>query len=142
MTPEIISWLVVAGSAIGTFVSSLLFKFFENSIDSVFERWRFASADKRKLADEILEICAEGQVAKYRALPQDDLKIHRLLNTLESIESNVLDLFVHFYNNWVTTAIVYDRAETKDEQDFAQQLQQDTEKRRKDLVRAVGKWKK
>lgn len=142
MTPEIVSWIVIAGSALGSFAANLLFKFFGNSIDSLFERWRFASADMRKLADEILDLCAEAQAVKYRKLPDDEKKIHKLLNYLESIESNVLDLLVGFYNNWVTTAIVLERAESKDEQAFAQQLIDDTEKRRKELVRAVGKWKK
>jgi hypothetical protein len=142
MTPEIISWIVVAGSAVGTFVANLLFKFFGNSIDSLFERWRFASADKRQLADKILDLCAEGQASTYSKLPEDDKKIHQLLNYLESIESNVFDVLLRFYNNWVTASIVLERAETKDEMAFAQQLVQDTEKRRKELVKAVGKWKK
>ncbi len=142
MTPEFISWIVVAGSAIGTFVANLLFKFFGNSIDALFERWRFANADKRKLANKILDLCAEAQASKYTKLPEDDKKIHQLLNYLESIESNVFELLIRFYNNWVTTAIATERAETDDEQSFADQLSEDTEKRRKELVRAVGKWKK
>jgi hypothetical protein len=142
MTPEFISGLVVTGSAVGSFLASLLFKFFSNSIDTLFERWRFASADKRKLADQILDICAEGQQSKFTKLPEDDRKIHQLLNYLESIESSILELLVRYYNNWVTTAIVTDRAETEDEEQFATQLQQDTEKYRRQLVRAVGKWKK
>ncbi len=142
MTPEFISWIVVAGSAVGTFAANLLFKFFGNSIDALFERWRFANSDKRKLANKILDLCAEGQASKYRKLPEDDRKVHQLLNYLESIESNVLDLLVRFYNNWVTTAIASERAETKDERLFAQQISEDTDKRRKELVKAVGKWKK
>ncbi|MBA3723992.1 MAG: hypothetical protein H0W89_03825 [Candidatus Levybacteria bacterium] len=142
MSSEFISWIVIAGSAIGSFIANLLFKFFGNSIDALFERWRFANADMRKLANEILDLCAEAQSTKYRKLPDDEKKIHKLLNYLESIESNVLELLVGFYNNWVTTVIVLERAESKDEQTFAQQLVEDTEKRRKELVKAVGKWKK
>lgn len=142
MNTDIFSWLIIAGSAVGSFIANLLFKFFGNTIDALFEKWRFASADKRKLADDILNICAEGQQSKFTKLPEDDRKIHQILNYLESIESNVLDIFIRYYNNWITTAITMERADTDEESQFALQLQQDTEKRRRQLVRAVGKWKK
>ena len=97
---------------------------------------------KRKLANEILDLCAEAQEGDYKKLPENERKIHQLLNYLESIESHVFKLLVRFYNNWITATTVADKIDSKEEKEFLDELLNDTEKSRKQLVKAVGKWKK
>ncbi|HSA84361.1 MAG TPA: hypothetical protein VLF20_05775 [Patescibacteria group bacterium] len=142
MSFDVLGLIVAGASALGAFAANLLFKFFGNTIDSLFEKWRFVNADKRKLADEILDICAEAQAGNYQKLPENERKIYQLLTYLESIESNVQELLLHFYNNWITLTTIIEKTDSKDAHDMRKILYNETEKSRKKLVRAVGKWKK
>ena len=137
-----LGWIIAGASALGAFAANLLSKFFSKSLDSLFERWRFAHADKRKLADEILNICAEAQSDNYNKFPENERKIYQLLTYLESIESTTHELFNDFYTNWLSIASITQTADLKKAAPLLQELKTNTEKKRKKLVRAVGKWKK
>ncbi|HYK08031.1 MAG TPA: hypothetical protein VEW42_00855 [Candidatus Eisenbacteria bacterium] len=130
-------------SAIGTGLITLIYKIFEKVIDAKLQQWGLLREDKRKIADDIIAICADGQEKEYRQAPENEKKIYVILNQLESMESSILSEFVHFYNLWITTYTVSaNGSDTKDTREFIRELIKDTEKNRKALIKSVGIWKK
>jgi len=130
-------------SAIGTGLVTLIYKIFEKVIDAKLQEWGLLREDKRKIADDIIAICADGQEKQYRQAPDNEKKIYVILNQLESMESSILSEFVHFYNLWITTYTVSANGlESKETKEFIKELIKDTEKSRKILIKAVGIWKK
>jgi polyhydroxyalkanoate synthesis regulator phasin len=130
-------------SAIGTGLVTLIYKIFEKVIDAKLQEWGLLREDKRKIADDIIAICADGQEKQYRQAPDNEKKIYVILNQLESMGSSILAEFVHFYNLWITTYTVSANGlESKETKEFIKELIKDTEKSRKILIKAVGIWKK
>lgn len=142
MTPQITALIVTIASALGTGLVTLLYKIFEDAIDLKLHQWGLISEDKRKIADEVIAICAEAQEKRYKEAPEDERQIHIILNQLESMQTDILVYFVDFYNNWITTYTVQTRAETKEAREFVLEMMRETEKSRKELIKAIGIWKK
>jgi hypothetical protein len=133
--------IVTISSVLGTGFVTLIFKIFEKGIDAKLQEWGIVKADKRKIADSILSICAEGEEVRYKKAPENERAIYLILNQLESSQSPVLSYFVQFYNDWITTQTISEKAESNEAQEFTSEMMKETEISRKELVKAVGKWK-
>src|SRR5579872_5719567 len=104
MNTQLLALIVAIASAFGTGLAAFVYNVFEDMIKEKLNEWGLIKEDKRRLMQEIITICAEGQEKGYFQFPENERKIHILFNQLETMDSPVLPSLVLFYNNWITTA--------------------------------------
>lgn len=141
MNTQLLALIVAIAAAFGTGLASFVYNVFEDVIKEKLHEWGLIKEDRRRLIQEIITICAEGQEKGYLQLPESERKIHILFNQLESMDSPVLPSFIHFYNNWITTTTVSERADSPKEKEFAKEMAKEADNSRKQLLKALKLWR-
>ncbi len=133
---------LLAASALGGLAVKLLDVVWDNYVSEWFEKRKLSSSDKRAMADAIIKLCAEGNASEYKKLPEDEKSIYVLINQLESLGSPVSGKLAEFHSLWITVHTLVEFADISEGRDFLNDMIKETDKQRKLLLRAVGKWKK